>query len=124
MRKIFTYFIVALLLCVFGASAAQAKFAIPTTTNTGLPATTDINSIIKNVVQWFLALVGIVALLTIVWAGVTYMTSGGDEEKVGKAKQRLTYGILGVVVAIAGLVIVVFIYNLVNADLSGTGPAL
>ncbi len=114
MKKIIKYglpIVVGLVVCL-SAITADAQFAINKINNGGLPETSDINTTIVNAVKWFLALVGIISLVVIVWAGVIYMTSGGDEEKVGKAKQRLTYGILGIVVALAGLVIMYAIRNL------------
>jgi hypothetical protein len=35
------------------------------------------------------------AIIVIVWAGITYMVAGGGEEKVTKAKKTLLYGLIG-----------------------------
>jgi hypothetical protein len=45
------------------------------------------------------------ALLLGIWVGAMYILSGGDEQKIKKAKQTLKYIIIGVVIvfAVAGL---------------------
>ena len=57
-------------------------------------------------VGWF------VALIVILFAGIMYMTSGGDQEKVTKAKKLLTYGIIGVVIMLASSFILGLIQQL------------
>lgn len=57
-------------------------------------------AIFEDFVNWFAAIIGILGILIMLWAAFLYMTAGGDEEKVGKAKSTLLYGLLGVAIAI------------------------
>ena len=62
---------------------------------------TLINPIIANV----LVISGIVAFGTILVAGFTYISAGGDKIKTAQASQALTYGIIGLVVVVAAFII-------------------
>jgi len=67
---------------------------------------TDFAVVIGKIVTWLLGFVGALAVLMIIVAGIMYLTSGGDEGRVEKAKQWLIYAIVGLIVALLGWVIV------------------
>lgn len=46
------------------------------------------------------------AIVYLLYAGVTYITSGGDAEKLSDARKRIIYGIIGLVVVVSAFVIV------------------
>lgn len=56
---------------------------------------------ISTVVSILSYIVGIVSIIMIIVAGLKYITSGGDANKVGSAKNTLIYAMIGI--AIAGL---------------------
>ena len=82
---------------------AFAQFAPPT--GTGLPDNSIMN-IIKGIMNWLLALVGILGVIGFAIAGILYLTAAGDEERIKTAKSAMTYSIIGVIIALLGLVIV------------------
>jgi hypothetical protein len=82
---------------------AMAQFAAPTGTN--LPEGT-VTDIIKNIMNWILGIVGVLGVIGFAIAGVLYLTAAGDETKIDKAKQAMTYSIIGVIVALVGLVVI------------------
>jgi len=43
-----------------------------------------------------------VATIIFLYAGFLFLTSGGDEEKVKKAKRAVTYAIVGLVIVLIG----------------------
>ena len=61
---------------------------------------TDANNFVKNIVNLLLWLVGVLAVLMIVWSGVMYITSSGNSQKVGTAKNTLLYSVIGLLVAV------------------------
>lgn len=81
---------------------ALAQFQTPS--GTSLPSGTLVN-IIKNLMQWLLALVGIIGVIGFAIAGILYLTAAGDEERIATAKNAMLYSIIGVIVALLGLVI-------------------
>jgi hypothetical protein len=52
---------------------------------------------------------GLITVLVIIIAGINYATSGGDSGKVSKAKNTLTYAIVGLVIILAAFAITNFI---------------
>ena len=59
-----------------------------------------------QVTNWLLIGVGVICVMLIIVAGIQYATSGGDAEKVKKAKNRLLYACIGLAVALlAGIVV-------------------
>lgn len=91
----------------------QWTTALPTTS--GL-ATTSVAVIISTVMKWLLYIVGTIATITFIIAGIMYLTAAGDEDQIGKAKKAMVYGIVGIVVALIGLIII----NVVDTMLRGT----
>jgi len=82
---------------------ALAQFQAPPGTN--LPSG-SILGIITNIMNWLLSLVGILGVIGFAIAGILYLTAAGDEGRIGTAKSAMTLSIIGVVVALLGLVII------------------
>ena len=67
---------------------------------------TDLKSIASKVVNIFSIIVGIVAVIMIIYGGFRYITSGGDSGRVGNAKNTLIYAIIGlIIVALAQFIV-------------------
>ena len=60
----------------------------------------DIVDILNGIKTWVSALVAVLGVIMILWGAIVYMTAGGDEEKVGKAKKTIVYGIIGIAIAL------------------------
>lgn len=63
----------------------------------GVPG--NFESAVMNATNWLLGFVGMIAVLVIVWGGINYIGSAGNEETAKTAKKTITYGIIGVVIA-------------------------
>ena len=81
-------------------------------------------TIATNLMNWFFVIASFLCIAVIVWAGVTYATAGGDEEKVTKAKQRLIYGIIGIAVVVAAYAIIYFIRGTLSNETNIGAPSL
>ena len=76
---------------------------------------TSLREIVLTMINFFLTFLGIVAVIMIIYAGVIYTTSGGEDEKMQTAKKTIMY-------AAIGLVIVLLSYAIVNMIVgAGTG---
>ena len=73
--------------------------------------TTDLRIIIANIIRIALGLLGIVAVVIILIGGFTWMTAGGNEEKVDKAKAWIGYGIIGLAVILSAYAIATFVIS-------------
>ena len=47
--------------------------------------------------MWILSIVGSLALLVLIFGGVMYMTSTGEEQRILTAKKIITFAIIGLV---------------------------
>ena len=59
----------------------------------------DFEQSIKNTTDWILGFVGMIAVLMLIWGGINYLTSAGDEDKARTGKKTITYALIGMVVA-------------------------
>ena len=84
-------------------------------TNTGL-SKLGIIDIAVNLMKWMLYLFGFLAIISFVVSGIQYLAASGNASMIETAKRNMTYSIVGVIVALAGLVIIVAI----DALLKGT----
>ena len=89
-------------------------WAMPDTPPTGVP--TEFDNAILNLTNWILGFVAMIAVLAIVWGGVMYIASSGDETKATTGKRIVTYALIGLV--IAGIA-----YALVNVIVTEILPA-
>lgn len=111
---------------VFAQTTRDVSFGLqPIAQSIALPST-DIRLIVARVIRAALGLLGIVALVIILYAGYVIMTSGGNEEKVSDGKKILTNAVIGIAIILSALAITQFIINrlsdatgLVGADTGG-----
>jgi len=82
------------------ALAATPDFSTQTLNLT--PA--GVQATIQKFLGWATIIVGVFAVLAILYAAFLYMTAGGSEEKVGTAKKAFIYGLVGVGVALLAYV--------------------
>jgi hypothetical protein len=78
----------------------------------------SITDIAKTIMTWILGMVGFLGVIGFAIAGILYLTSAGDEDKIGTAKKAMTWAIVGVVVALLGVVII----KAADSMLRGTNP--
>lgn len=55
----------------------------------------DLKDLLKTILNFFLGFLGFVMVVMIIYGGVLYVTSAGNEENVGKAKKILLYCAIG-----------------------------
>lgn len=68
-------------------------------------------TLIANVVSTLLFIVGALSVVMIIYSGILYAISSGDSGKVAKAKNTLTYSIVGLVVSLLAYAIVSWVLN-------------
>lgn len=64
-----------------------------------------LTQVLANLMKGLLALVGVIAIIGFVVAGIMYITAAGDDENMKKAKKMMVYSITGIVVALIGWII-------------------
>ncbi len=73
--------------------------------------TDTINNFIGTIVNVFTAIVGVVAVIMIVFGGFQYITSGGDSGKISTAKNTIIYALIGLIFVALAQVFVRFVLN-------------
>jgi len=69
-----------------------------------------------QIVKTLMGVVGVIAVLMLIWGGIMYMTSAGNDEKIGTAKKIITGAIIGLVVSILAYVIVDFVIKAIGGS--------
>ena len=58
--------------------------------------------------------VGIISVIMLIYGGLRYVLSGGDNKKVTDAKNTILYAIIGLIISILSYAIVNFVINAVT----------
>ena len=70
--------------------------------------------VIGSVIGVFLSLLGVIALIFIIWAGFTWMMSKGDPTKVKAAQDMMKAAVVGLIVVLASYSIASFVITNLN----------
>ena len=95
---------------------ASAQFETPG--GTGLPSG-SVMGIVTNMMNYLLILVGILGVIGFVIAGIIYLTAAGDDGQIERGKQTMVYSIIGVIVALVGVIVI----KAVQGMLGGTSKS-
>jgi hypothetical protein len=77
-----------------------------TTGNAEVDAALTLAQIATNVLNFLLAIVGVLGIIMLVLGGSMYLTSAGDDKKIDTAKAITKWAIIGIAIALGSLVIV------------------
>ncbi len=111
--KLFKQFALLLVLVVLLAPASGlAQLKAPANTF-GLPGAqgSTISTEIGRYVNVFLGVVGLIAVVFLIYGGFRYITSAGNEESAEAAKKIISNSIIGLIVIIMSYIIVTVIIN-------------
>lgn len=75
----------------------------------GIKSETDITVIIGRIIRIILSFLGLILVILILYAGFLWMTSGGNEEKIIKAKKIIAAGIIGLGIIVLSYTIASFV---------------
>lgn len=76
--------------------------------SSGIPTMSG-DDLLKNSLNLAYFLAGIITVIVIIVAGLMYVTSSGDSGRVAKAKNLLTYSIVGLIIVMSAFVITNFV---------------
>lgn len=127
-KKKIMLFLFSFIVLVFGFSplafAAPAKNC-PSYTPKTLCAqdAVGVNALIANLIQFIIAIAGLVVLAYIIWAGFKFITSGGDASKKEEAQKQIVAAVIGLLIIVFSYFIVSIVFNLLGLG-SPTSPKL
>ena len=68
-----------------------------------------LGSNITTLINYFLGLLGLIAVGFLIYAGILMVTAGGAEEQVTKSKKIMIYAVTGIVIILLSYTIVTFV---------------
>jgi len=77
---------------------------------------TSVGTLIENALLYLLYIFGFIAVIAFVIAGFMYLFAAGDEGQIKKAKTYMVWSIVGIVVALSGLIIITAVTNFLNSE--------
>jgi len=101
---------------IYGKTSGDCASAGTLATNPDSCESSDLNTVIKTIVNTLIFVIGIVAVIMIILGGISYATSQGDPTKVKKGKDTVLYGVIGLIVALLAYAIVNFVLNAMNGQ--------
>lgn len=93
MKKFYSILFLSLIVFIGGASLALAQPEIIT-------KATDVTSLAEKIKTYLYAIFLTLAVIFLLLAAFYYLTAGGDEDKLKKAKDYLKYAIIGIIIAL------------------------
>lgn len=66
----------------------------------------SVSSVGMNVFYFLLSVVGIIAIIVLVVYGMKYLVSGGDDKMMEGSKKAVSYAIIGIALAMGGMIVV------------------
>jgi len=62
----------------------------------------NFTTLFDNVAKYIFGLVGVLAVVMIIWAAILFLTSAGKEQQITAAKKALFYAVVGLAIALSG----------------------
>ena len=79
--------------------------------STGQQDTRSAGDIAKDVVNIMFFIIGVMAVIMIIWGGIRYVLSAGNSTALTSAKNTIIYSIIGLIIAILAYAIVNFVIS-------------
>lgn len=89
-------------------------FAQPSLTDYSITDFSRIQSFGNKLGSWMLGILLVLGVIFVIYAAFLYLTSGGDEGKVGKAKSFIIYAIIAIIVGVLAKTIIGLAQGLAN----------
>lgn len=99
-----------------GSCQASSQSSSECSSNQNGSGLAKVAQTIVNVLSF---IVGLVAVVMLIYGGFRYITSGGESQAVGNAKNTIIYAIVGLLLVVFAQVIVHFVLNTASSAQTG-----
>ena len=113
---------IILLLGLLLAPSAQAiDLGVGYAENIGLATAgdEDIRDTAVDIIKYLLTFLAIIAVIMVLYGGFIWMTAGGNEDRVAKAKKIIISGAIGLIIILAAFAIVMFVIEITENAING-----
>ena len=100
------------------ASASTFALGVGKTVNPG-ETTGSLREVILTIVNYFLGFLGLLAVLMVIYGGISYVTAGGEDDGAEKGKKIIRNAVIGIIIILLSFALI----NTVMGALGGAEPA-
>jgi len=79
----------------------------------GTPSEADIYGIVWNVIALLIQYVAVFAVLAVMYGGIMYLISSGDEEKTKKARTIIIWALVGTLISVSAFTLITILNRIV-----------
>lgn len=83
----------------------------------GIDPSTTIGSLLTSAITIVFIVAAILVLFFLIWGAFQWITSGGDKEGIGKAREKIVQSLVGLVILALAFLIVRVVGQIVNIDI-------
>ena len=77
-------------------------------------------NVVIDIVNWVLGLLALIAVILVLIGGFMWMTAGGNEDKIGRAKKLLVAAVTGLVIILAAWGISIYAIDILGTATGST----
>jgi len=78
---------------------------------------TNLPEAIGSIIQILLGFLGVIAVVLIIFAGFLWLTAGGDDTKITKAKNYIKNAVIGIVIILSSYIITSYVISQISTTL-------
>ncbi len=93
----------------FASHAQPTSFSIESIGSSIGLGNADLKQTVINILNLALGLLALIAVVMIIIGGFTWLTAGGNEEKVDKAKKIISAAVIGLIIVLLAWAVVIFV---------------
>ena len=113
LKMFFQFLFLFVLLAVMAVYLTIPVFAETIQLNNPINVDTP-KELAKNIVNWLLRLVSVIALIVLIIGGFRYLTSGGNEKAMESAKNIITWAVVGLIIILCSAIIINVIISILG----------
>jgi len=86
------------------------------TTLAPFPKGTSLTALIVHAVNWIVIIAGMLAVIYLIYGGITYIMAAGNEDKIKQGKTIIINAIIGIVIILVSLALVRWVGTILSAS--------
>ncbi|OGZ66985.1 MAG: hypothetical protein A3D35_01820 [Candidatus Staskawiczbacteria bacterium RIFCSPHIGHO2_02_FULL_34_9] len=94
------------------ASLASAQIQLPNP----LGNVNDFATLLNNIANYVTGIIGLLAIIMFLWAGILFLTSAGNEQRITSAKKAVFYAIIGLAIALSGAGLIALVQVIITGN--------
>lgn len=76
----------------------------------------DFATLLNNIANYVTGIIGLLAIIMFLWAGILFLTSAGNEQRITSAKKAVFYAIIGLAIALSGAGLIALVQVIITGN--------